>query len=183
MAEDHPLPTALSSSLKYTAKEITLNLKQEEEDGRFYPVEWIIIDPEGFTGAGSSRWWVGRPLRYSPMDTHTFTLTDTIQHIERKRGPTGAIVSQSQRQTGTSAPPPAPAETRRPSGSEQGPGDKCGQQMRAVVSLPVPGEARGVVGASAVILIGCMPLPPKAPHPISVTKLTLGPTAHPVHSE
>lgn len=99
------------------------------------------------------------------------------------RGPTGAIVSQSQRQMGTSAPPPAPAETRRPSGSEQGPGDKCGQQMRAVVSLPVPGEARGVVGASAVILIGCMPLPPKAPHPISVTKLTLGPTAHPVHSE
>uniref|UniRef100_A0A671EU62 Cholinergic receptor nicotinic delta subunit n=1 Tax=Rhinolophus ferrumequinum TaxID=59479 RepID=A0A671EU62_RHIFE len=40
------------SSLKYTAKEITLNLKQEEEDGRFYPVEWIIIDPEGFTENG-----------------------------------------------------------------------------------------------------------------------------------
>ncbi|XP_023577978.1 acetylcholine receptor subunit delta isoform X2 [Octodon degus] len=38
------------SSLKYTAKEITLSLKQEEEDGRAYHVEWIIIDPEGFTG-------------------------------------------------------------------------------------------------------------------------------------
>lgn len=60
MAEDHALPTALPSSLKYTAKEITLSLKQEEEDGRSYPVEWIIIDPEGFTGAGSSSWRVGR---------------------------------------------------------------------------------------------------------------------------
>ncbi|ELK17105.1 Acetylcholine receptor subunit delta [Pteropus alecto] len=38
------------SSLKYTAKEITLSLKQDEEDGRSYPVEWVIIDPEGFTG-------------------------------------------------------------------------------------------------------------------------------------
>uniref|UniRef100_A0A452UKI4 Cholinergic receptor nicotinic delta subunit n=1 Tax=Ursus maritimus TaxID=29073 RepID=A0A452UKI4_URSMA len=43
------------SSLKYTAKEITLSLKQEEEEGRFYPVEWIIIDPEGFTGKSSRR--------------------------------------------------------------------------------------------------------------------------------
>ncbi|XP_014640885.1 PREDICTED: acetylcholine receptor subunit delta isoform X2 [Ceratotherium simum simum] len=38
------------SSLKYTAKEITLSLRQDEEEGRSYPVEWIIIDPEGFTG-------------------------------------------------------------------------------------------------------------------------------------
>lgn len=53
-AAGHPLSTALPSSLKYTAKEITLSLKQEEEDGRAYPVEWIIIDPEGFTGSGSS---------------------------------------------------------------------------------------------------------------------------------
>lgn len=44
------MATALSSSLKYTAKEITLNLKREEEDNRTYPIEWIIIDPEGFTG-------------------------------------------------------------------------------------------------------------------------------------
>ncbi|XP_073866622.1 acetylcholine receptor subunit delta isoform X7 [Macaca fascicularis] len=38
------------SSLKYTAKEITLSLKQDAEENRTYPVEWIIIDPEGFTG-------------------------------------------------------------------------------------------------------------------------------------
>ncbi|XP_006750046.1 acetylcholine receptor subunit delta [Leptonychotes weddellii] len=61
------------SSLKYTAKEITLSLKQEEEEGRFYPVEWIIIDPEGFTENGE---WeiVHRPARINvdpsvPLDT------------------------------------------------------------------------------------------------------------------
>ncbi|XP_007462821.1 PREDICTED: acetylcholine receptor subunit delta isoform X2 [Lipotes vexillifer] len=50
------------SSLKYTAKEITLSLRQDEEDGRYYPVEWIIIDPEGFTENGE---WeiVHRPAR------------------------------------------------------------------------------------------------------------------------
>uniref|UniRef100_A0A8C6QW55 Cholinergic receptor, nicotinic, delta polypeptide n=1 Tax=Nannospalax galili TaxID=1026970 RepID=A0A8C6QW55_NANGA len=41
-----------SHSLKYTAKEITMSLKQEEEDGHAYPIEWIIIDPEGFTENG-----------------------------------------------------------------------------------------------------------------------------------
>lgn len=50
-------PSYLPSSLKYTAKEITLSLKHEEENNRSYPVEWIIIDPEGFTGAGA--WLVG----------------------------------------------------------------------------------------------------------------------------
>ncbi|XP_059024958.1 acetylcholine receptor subunit delta isoform X2 [Mustela lutreola] len=61
------------SSLKYTAKEITLSLKQEEEEGRFYPVEWIIIDPEGFTENGE---WeiVHRPARINmdlsvPLDS------------------------------------------------------------------------------------------------------------------
>lgn len=45
------LHMAPSSSLKYTAKEIRLSLmQQQEEDGRTYPIEWIIIDPEGFTG-------------------------------------------------------------------------------------------------------------------------------------
>uniref|UniRef100_A0A8C0C605 Acetylcholine receptor subunit delta n=1 Tax=Balaenoptera musculus TaxID=9771 RepID=A0A8C0C605_BALMU len=50
------------SSLKYTAKEVTLSLKQDEEGGRYYPVEWIIIDPEGFTENGE---WeiVHRPAR------------------------------------------------------------------------------------------------------------------------
>ncbi|XP_043861290.1 acetylcholine receptor subunit delta [Dromiciops gliroides] len=42
------------SSLTYTAKEINLQLKQETDEvsGRSYPVEWIIIDPEGFTENG-----------------------------------------------------------------------------------------------------------------------------------
>ncbi|XP_020028391.1 acetylcholine receptor subunit delta [Castor canadensis] len=50
------------SSLKYTAKEITLSLKQEVENEQAYPVEWIIIDPEGFTENGE---WeiVHRPAR------------------------------------------------------------------------------------------------------------------------
>ncbi|XP_015990099.2 acetylcholine receptor subunit delta [Rousettus aegyptiacus] len=61
------------SSLKYTAKEITLSLKQDEEDGRAYPVEWVIIDPEGFTENGE---WeiVHRPARVNvdpsiPLDS------------------------------------------------------------------------------------------------------------------
>ncbi|XP_047577314.1 acetylcholine receptor subunit delta isoform X2 [Lutra lutra] len=62
-----------NNSLKYTAKEITLSLKQEEKEGRFYPVEWIIIDPEGFTENGE---WeiVHRPARINmdlsvPLDS------------------------------------------------------------------------------------------------------------------
>uniref|UniRef100_A0A8D1I202 Acetylcholine receptor subunit delta n=1 Tax=Sus scrofa TaxID=9823 RepID=A0A8D1I202_PIG len=61
------------SSLKYTAKEITLSLKQEKKDERYYPVEWIIIDPEGFTENGE---WeiVHRPARVNvdpsaPLDS------------------------------------------------------------------------------------------------------------------
>ncbi|XP_053759658.1 acetylcholine receptor subunit delta isoform X3 [Panthera pardus] len=61
------------SSLKYTAKEITLSLKQEEKEGRSYPVEWIIIDPAGFTENGE---WeiVHRPARINvdpsvPLDS------------------------------------------------------------------------------------------------------------------
>ena len=103
MAEDHPLPTALPSSLKYTAKEITLSLKQEEEEGRSYPVEWIIIDPEGFTGAGTSSGRVGRvpgPFRPRPgvrwghaaTSAHSHIHTHgwmQLPHAERKRSPTG----------------------------------------------------------------------------------------------
>ncbi|KAL0624866.1 Acetylcholine receptor subunit delta [Plecturocebus cupreus] len=61
------------SSLKYTAKEVTLSLKQDVEDDRSYPVEWIIIDPEGFTENGE---WeiVHRPARVNvdpraPLDS------------------------------------------------------------------------------------------------------------------
>uniref|UniRef100_A0A2K5CEG9 Cholinergic receptor nicotinic delta subunit n=1 Tax=Aotus nancymaae TaxID=37293 RepID=A0A2K5CEG9_AOTNA len=62
-----------NNSLKYTAKEITLSLKQDVEDDRDYPVEWIIIDPEGFTENGE---WeiVHRPARVNvdpraPLDS------------------------------------------------------------------------------------------------------------------
>ncbi|ELV09593.1 acetylcholine receptor subunit delta isoform X2 [Tupaia chinensis] len=63
------------SSLKYTAKEVTLSLKQEVEEKQnlTYPVEWIIIDPEGFTENGE---WeiVHRPARVNvdpsiPLDS------------------------------------------------------------------------------------------------------------------
>ncbi|XP_004701734.1 acetylcholine receptor subunit delta isoform X1 [Echinops telfairi] len=61
------------SSLKYTAKEITLSLKQEAEEDHQYFVEWIIIDPEGFTENGE---WeiVHRPARVNvdpsvPLDS------------------------------------------------------------------------------------------------------------------
>ncbi|XP_014801307.1 PREDICTED: acetylcholine receptor subunit delta isoform X2 [Calidris pugnax] len=40
------------SSLAYSALEINMHLKTDNdpETGKDYPVEWIIIDPEGFTG-------------------------------------------------------------------------------------------------------------------------------------
>lgn len=41
------------SSLTYNAKEISLNLKEDVDannNGKSYRVEWIVIDPEGFTG-------------------------------------------------------------------------------------------------------------------------------------
>ncbi|KAM4695004.1 acetylcholine receptor subunit delta [Discoglossus pictus] len=44
------------SSLTYSAKEINLQLRNDEEEDsdpkKMYPVEWIIIDPEGFTENG-----------------------------------------------------------------------------------------------------------------------------------
>lgn len=41
-----------ASSLAYSALEISMHLKEENDPdtGKDYPVEWIIIDPEGFTG-------------------------------------------------------------------------------------------------------------------------------------
>ena len=95
VAEDHPLPAALPSSLKYTAKEITLSLKQEEKEGRSYPVEWIVIDPAGFTGAESSSWWVGRPLRRTPVGAVTPAPPRqrcTCAHTHLERGHTGTLM-------------------------------------------------------------------------------------------
>ncbi|XP_030623429.1 acetylcholine receptor subunit delta [Chanos chanos] len=41
------------SSLTYNAKEISMHLKEDlDEDGKYYKVEWVIIDPEGFTENG-----------------------------------------------------------------------------------------------------------------------------------
>ncbi|ROL42689.1 Acetylcholine receptor subunit delta [Anabarilius grahami] len=40
------------SSLTYNAKEISLHLKEEAANGKSYKVEWIVIDPEGFTENG-----------------------------------------------------------------------------------------------------------------------------------
>uniref|UniRef100_A0A8C6ZC58 Cholinergic receptor nicotinic delta subunit n=1 Tax=Nothoprocta perdicaria TaxID=30464 RepID=A0A8C6ZC58_NOTPE len=52
------------SSLAYNAEEITMHLKEEAdmETGKNYRVEWIIIDPEGFTENGE---WeiIHRPAR------------------------------------------------------------------------------------------------------------------------
>lgn len=68
------MATALSSSLKYTAKEITLSLKQEKKDNHTYPIEWIIIDPESFTG--TSEVMVDGPQRL----THLWTFTSHHSH-------------------------------------------------------------------------------------------------------
>lgn len=48
--EPHNASSISISSLTYNAKEISLNLKEEVENTTSYRVEWIIIDPEGFTG-------------------------------------------------------------------------------------------------------------------------------------
>ena len=43
----------LCRSLTYNAKEITMHLRvdsDEENPNKSYKVEWIIIDPAGFTG-------------------------------------------------------------------------------------------------------------------------------------
>ncbi|XP_072111290.1 acetylcholine receptor subunit delta isoform X3 [Mobula birostris] len=38
------------TSLNYNAEEINMELTTEVADGKEYPIEWIIIDPEAFTG-------------------------------------------------------------------------------------------------------------------------------------
>ncbi|XP_030071927.1 LOW QUALITY PROTEIN: acetylcholine receptor subunit delta [Microcaecilia unicolor] len=40
------------SCLDYNAKEIAIHLKTDGPEGKEYPVEWIIIDPAGFTENG-----------------------------------------------------------------------------------------------------------------------------------
>lgn len=45
-------PWLRSRSLAYSALEINMHLKTDTDPDteKSYPVEWIIIDPEGFTG-------------------------------------------------------------------------------------------------------------------------------------
>ena len=137
-----PLPSALPSSLKYTTKEITLSLKQAEEDGRSYPVEWIIIDPEGFTGARSSSSWVARlpwtpAHRYSHRAARVCTYTGTWSH------------RYTDVQVDTD-----------PSQSGQGPWGRSGRRMRGWFSFPIPRGPRGWLGLwlSSDVCAACLPL-------------------------
>ncbi|KAG9283427.1 acetylcholine receptor subunit delta isoform X1 [Astyanax mexicanus] len=84
------------SSLTYNAKEISLHLKEEEEEpGKNYKVEWIIIDPEGFTENGE---WeiIHRPARRNtyksiPMDSNKHQ--DITFYLIIKRKPLFYIVN------------------------------------------------------------------------------------------
>ncbi|XP_026863880.2 acetylcholine receptor subunit delta isoform X2 [Electrophorus electricus] len=85
------------SSLTYNAKEITLHLREDEdsENSRYYRVEWIIIDPEGFTENGE---WeiVHRPARKNtyksiPMDSNKHQ--DITFYLIIKRKPLFYIVN------------------------------------------------------------------------------------------
>ncbi|XP_068262378.1 acetylcholine receptor subunit delta isoform X3 [Nyctibius grandis] len=66
------------SSLAYSALEISMHLKTDtdQETGKDYPVEWIIIDPEGFTENGE---WeiIHRPAR---KNIHPENPPDTSEH-------------------------------------------------------------------------------------------------------
>ncbi|XP_026710652.1 acetylcholine receptor subunit delta [Athene cunicularia] len=66
------------SSLAYSALEINMHLKEESDPktGKYYPVEWIIIDPEGFTENGE---WeiIHRPAR---KNIHPDNPPETSEH-------------------------------------------------------------------------------------------------------
>ncbi|XP_053468016.1 acetylcholine receptor subunit delta [Ictalurus furcatus] len=85
------------SSLTYNAKEISLNLKEEQDPDteKSYRVEWIIIDPEGFTENGE---WeiIHRPARRNiyksiPMDSNKHQ--DITFYLIIKRKPLFYIVN------------------------------------------------------------------------------------------
>ncbi|KAM9436754.1 acetylcholine receptor subunit delta [Clarias gariepinus] len=85
------------SSLTYNAKEISLNLK-EDMDGdtnKSYRVEWIIIDPEGFTENGE---WeiIHRPARkniYKSIPMESNKHQDITFYLIIKRKPLFYIVN------------------------------------------------------------------------------------------
>uniref|UniRef100_A0A8C0ENH1 Cholinergic receptor nicotinic delta subunit n=1 Tax=Bubo bubo TaxID=30461 RepID=A0A8C0ENH1_BUBBB len=66
------------SSLAYSALEISMHLKKDSDPktGKYYPVEWIIIDPEGFTENGE---WeiIHRPAR---KNIHPDNPPETSEH-------------------------------------------------------------------------------------------------------
>ncbi|XP_036414238.1 acetylcholine receptor subunit delta [Colossoma macropomum] len=85
------------SSLTYNAKEISLHLKEEKDSDteKYYKVEWIIIDPEGFTENGE---WeiIHRPARRNtykniPMDSNKHQ--DITFYLIIKRKPLFYIVN------------------------------------------------------------------------------------------
>ncbi|XP_076851863.1 acetylcholine receptor subunit delta [Brachyhypopomus gauderio] len=86
------------SSLTYNAKEITILLREDEEatdSKKYYKVEWIIIDPEGFTENGE---WeiVHMPARRNtyksiPMDSNKHQ--DITFYLIIKRKPLFYIVN------------------------------------------------------------------------------------------
>ncbi|KAK3515497.1 hypothetical protein QTP70_023623, partial [Hemibagrus guttatus] len=85
------------SSLTYNAKEISLNLKEEtdSENNKTYRVEWIIIDPEGFTENGE---WeiIHRPARrniYKSIPMESNKHQDITFYLIIKRKPLFYIVN------------------------------------------------------------------------------------------
>ncbi|XP_034562451.1 acetylcholine receptor subunit delta [Notolabrus celidotus] len=82
-------------SLTYNAKEIRMLLKEEASDDDKYTVEWIIIDPEGFTENGE---WeiIHRPARkntykHIPMESNKHQ--DITFYLVIKRKPLFYIVN------------------------------------------------------------------------------------------
>ncbi|NWR78247.1 ACHD protein, partial [Centropus unirufus] len=85
------------SSLAYSALEINMHLKTENdsESGRDYPVEWIIIDPEGFTENGE---WeiIHRPARkniYPNQPRDTSEHQDITFYLIIKRKPLFYVIN------------------------------------------------------------------------------------------
>ncbi|XP_041670442.1 acetylcholine receptor subunit delta isoform X2 [Cheilinus undulatus] len=84
-------------SLTYNAKEITMLLKEEadQETGNMYTVEWIIIDPEGFTENGE---WeiIHRPAKrntYKHIPVESNKHQDITFYLIIKRKPLFYIVN------------------------------------------------------------------------------------------
>ncbi|XP_063022501.1 acetylcholine receptor subunit delta isoform X3 [Melospiza melodia melodia] len=84
-------------SLAYSALEINIHLKTDSDPdtGRSYPVEWIIIDPEGFTENGE---WeiIHRPARkniYPDIPPDTSEHQDITFYLIIKRKPLFYVIN------------------------------------------------------------------------------------------